>query len=414
VDKYRDQVIDPKKVAQDLNVDTLLTGSYMKDGDDLRITAQLVDVKPDKILWREAIDVKYDKLLTVQDRVPQQIIKQLELNLSPAEAANLKAVKPINAAAYEDYLRGIDSYSLNDFAVAIEALEKAAALEPSYAPAWAHLGRAYTTNASLQFGGREHYDKAQAAYEKAIALDPSLVEPRIYMANLLTDTGKVEQAVPLLRSVLQDSPNNAEAHWELGYAYRFAGMLKESVEECEKARQNNPQVKVSSSAINAYLYLGEYEKFLQSLPTNDSVYIQFYRGLAEYYMNRRDQAARDFDSAYAKNPAVLPVNIGKALSYSIKHDNARGLKLLQQTEEKIEERGVSDAEGLYKVAQAYAALGDKTSAMHMLRHSIAGGFFCYPYFERDLLLQSLRGEPEFQKLMEEARQRYEQFKARFS
>ena len=168
-------------------------------------------------------------------------------------------------------------------------LEKATALEPNYAPAWAQLGRAYTTNASLQFGGREQYGKAQAAYEKAIALNPALVEPRIYMANLLTDTGRVEQAVPLLRSVLQDSPNNAEAHWELGYAYRFAGMLKESVEECEKARQNNPQVKISSSAINGYLYLGEYEKFLQSLPANDSAYILFYRGLAEYYLNHRER-----------------------------------------------------------------------------------------------------------------------------
>jgi eukaryotic-like serine/threonine-protein kinase len=413
VDKYRNQVIDPKKVAADLNVDTLLTGSYMKDGDDLRITAQLVDVKPDRILWRESIDVKYDKLLTVQDRVAQQIVKQLELKLSPAEAANLKAEKPINAAAYEAYLRGIDLYSLNEFAAAIEMLQKATELEPSYAPAWAHLGRAYTTNASLQFGGREHYEKAQAAYEKAIALNPALVESRIYMANLLTDTGKVEQAVPLLRSALQDSPNNAEARWELGYAYRFAGMLKESVEECEKARQNNPKVKISSSAMNGYLYLGEYEKFLQSLPASDSVYIQFYRGLAEYYMNHRDQAARDFDNAYAKNPAVLPVNVGKALSYSMKHDNARGLKLLEETEEKIEERGVSDAEGLYKVAQAYAVLGDKASALHMLRHSIAGGFFCYPYFERDPLLQNLRGEPEFQKLMNEARQRHDQFKTTF-
>ena len=91
-------------------------------------------------------------------------------------------------------------------------------------------------------------------------MNPSLVEPRIYMANLFTDTGRVEQAVPLLRSVLQDSPNNAEAHWELGYAYRFGGMLKESVAECEKARQNNPQVKINSSAMNSYLYLGEYDE----------------------------------------------------------------------------------------------------------------------------------------------------------
>ncbi len=413
VDKYRNQVIDPKKVAADLNVDTLLTGSFIKDGDDLRITTQLIDVKPDKILWRDAIDVKYDKLLTVQDYVSQQIIRELEVSLSPTEAANLKPEKPIDALAYEYYLRGIDLYSLNQFAAAIGMLEKSTAIEPNYAPAWAHLGRAYTTNASLQFGGREDYGKAQAAYEKAIALNPALVEPRIYMGNLFTDTGRVEQAVPLLRSALRDSPNNAEAHWELGYAYRFGGMLEESLAECEKARQNNPQVKINSSAMNSYLYLGEYDKFLQSLPANDSVYILFYRGFGEYYVNHRDQAAQDFDRAYERDPALLPATVGKALSYSIRHDNAKGLKLLQQTEGKIEERGVSDAEGLYKVAQAYAVLGDKASALHMLRHSIGGGFFCYPYFERDPLLQNLRDEPEFQSIIDQARQRHEQFKAAF-
>jgi serine/threonine protein kinase/TolB-like protein len=413
VDKYRNQMIEPKKVAADLNVDTLLTGSFIKDGDDLRITAQLIDVKPDKILWRDEIDLKYDKLLTVQDRVSQQIIKELELNLSPAEAANLKPEKPINAIAYEDYLRGVDLYSLDQFAAAIEMLEKSTTIEPNYAPAWAHLGRAYTTNASLQFGGREDYGKAQAAYEKAIALNPAMVEPRIYMANLFTDTGRVEQAVPLLRSVLRDSPNNAEAHWELGYAYRFGGMLEESVAECEKARQIDPQVKINSSAMNSYLYLGEYEKFLQSLPVNDSVYILFYRGFAEYYLNHREQAAQDFDRAYERDSSSLPALVGKALSYSIVNDNAAGLKLLKQTEGKIEERGVSDAEGMYKVAQAYAALGDNTSALRMLHQSIGGGFFCYPYFMRDPLLQSLRSEPGFQSLMNEASHRHQQFKAMF-
>jgi TolB-like protein/Flp pilus assembly protein TadD len=413
VDKYRNQVVDPKKVATDLNVDTLLTGTFIKDGDHLRITTQLVDVKPDRILWREAIDLKYDNLLTVQDRVTQQIIKELQLNLSPAEAANLKAEKPISSLAYEDYLRGIDLYSLNDFAGAIEMLEKATALEPNYAPAWAQLGRAYTTNASLQFGGREQYSKAQGAFEKAIALSPALLEPRIYMANLLTDTGRVEQAVPLLRSVLQDNPNDAEAHWELGYAYRFAGMLRESVVECEKARQNNPQVKISSAAVNGYLYLGEYEKFLQSLPANDSAYIMFYRGLAEYYMDHHQRAAQEFDRAFEKNSSLLPTNVGKALSDSIKHDNGRSLKLLQQTEDKIEERGVSDPELIYKVAQAYAVLGNKASALHMLRHSIGGGFFCYPYLVSDPLLQSLRGEAEFEALINQAHQRHEQFKAAF-
>ena len=413
VDKYRNQIIDPKKVASDLKVDTLLTGSFIKDGDDLRITTQLVDVKPDKIIWQDSIDLKYDKLLTVQDHVAQQIIRGLELNLSPTEAANLKPDKPINSLAYEYYLRGVDLYSLNEFGPAIELLQKSVALEPNYAPTWAHLGRAFTTNASLRFGGREDYNKAQAAYEKAIALNPTLVEPRIYMANLLTDTGRVEQSVPLLRSALQTSPNNAEAHWELGYAYRFGGMLRESVAECEKARQNNPQVKINSSALNSYLYLGEYDKFMQSLPVNDSTYILFYRGFGEYYLGNNEQASKDFDRAYEMEPALLPADVGKALSYSIKHENEMGLKLLHETENRIERQGVTDAEGIYKVAQAYAVLGDKASALHMLEHSIGGGFFCYPYFVRDPLLQKLRNEAEFQSLMDQARQRHDQFKASF-
>jgi len=413
IDKYRNQIIDPKRVAADLEVDTLLTGTYIREGDELRITTQLIDVKPDKILWREAMTLKYDKLLTVQDRVTEQIIKGLELNLSPAEAANIKPEKPISTAAYEDYLRGIDLYSLDQYAAAVDALEKSTTIEPNYAPAWAHLGRAYTTHASLEFGGRDDYIKAQAAYEKAIALNPSLAEAKTYMANLLTDTGRVEQAVPLLRSVLQDNPNNAEAHWELGYSYRFAGMLNESLAECEKARQNNPQVKISSSALNSYLYMGQYDKFLQSLPNNDSVYILFYRGFAEFYENKREEAARDLDHAYERDPSLLPADVGKALSDSIRHDNAGGLKLLEQTESKIEERGVTDAEGLYKLAQAFAVLGDKASALHMLRHSIGGGFFCYPYFVSDPLLQNLRNEPEFTALMKQALDRHEQFKTTF-
>lgn len=413
VDKYRNQVIDPQKVAAELNVNTLLTGSFIREGDELRITTQLIDVKLDKILWRDVIDLKYDRLLTVQDRVAEQIIKGLELNLSPAEAANLKPAQPISSEAYEYYLRGIDFYSLNQFADAISALEKSTSIEPNYAPAWAHLGRAYTTHASLEFGGREDYVKAQAAYEKAIALNPALLEPRIYMANLYTDTGRVEQAVPLLRSVLQDSPNNAEAHWELGYAYRFAGMLKESVEECERARQNNPQVKINSSALNAYLYLGEYDKFLESLPANDNVYILFYRGLGEFYKNQTQEAAVAFDGAFERNSSLLPADVGKALSFSIKHEPARGLELLRQTEMKLEDSGVSDAEGMYKMAQAFAVLGDKASALHMLRHSIGGGFFCYPYFESDPLLQPIRGETEFQILLNEARSRHEQFQKTF-
>jgi eukaryotic-like serine/threonine-protein kinase len=413
VDKYRNVSVDPRKVGQELNVDTLLAGGFIKDGDDLRITAQLIDVKSDRVLWQDSIDVKYDKLLTVQDRVSQEIVKGLELNLTQAEAQHLRPENPVNSQAYEDYLRGVDLYSSNDFAGAIAMLEKSTSIDPNYSQAWAHLGRAYTTNASLQAGGREHYAKAQAALEKAIALNPELSEARIYMANLLTDTGRVEQAVPLLRAALQLSPNNAELHWELGYAYRFAGMLQESVAECEKARQNDPEVKINSSALNAYLYLGQYEKFLESLPVKDSAYVLFYRGLDEYYMGHREQAMQDFDRAYTMDTSLLPARVGRALSDSISGQRAAGVEFLRHTEDEIEGRGVTDGELMYKMAQAYATLGDKPSSLHMLHHTIEGGFFCYACFVSDPLLGSIRNEPEFQRLIAEARERHEQFKTHF-
>ena len=413
VGKYRNQNVDPQKIGEELHVDTLLIGSFLKDGDDLRIMPQLIDLKANRILWQDSIDLKYDKLLTVQDRVSQEIVKGLELNLSSTEAQRLKPEKPIDPVAYEYYLRGVDAYSSGDFASSVAMLENSVAIESDYAPTWAHLGRVYATSASLQLGGRENYDKAQAAFEKALALNPDMVEAHVYMANMLTDTDKVEQAVLLLRAALQSGPNNAEVHWELGYAYRFGGMLEESVAECEKARQNNPEVKINSSAMNGYLYLGQYEKFLQTLPSKNSAYILFYRGFGAYYLNQREQASRDFESAYTLDPSLLPAKVGKALSDSINGRRTAGLQLLRQTEHEMEERGVGDAELTFKVSQAYAVLGDSSASLHMLQHTIEGGFFCYRCFLTDPLLESIRTETEFQRLIGEARQRHQQFEARF-
>lgn len=411
VEKYRDQAIDIKQVAGDLHVDTILTGSFLREGDDLRITSQLIEVKTDRILWRKTFDLKYEKLLTVQDDVARQIIEGLELSLSPMEGEQLKPGKPVDPLAYEYYLRGVDLYARSDFPMAIKMLEKSAEIDPNYASTWAHLGRSYTADASFQFGGREQYQKAQTVYERALSLDPKQIDAQIYMANFFTDTGRVEQAVPLLKKALRTNPNHAEAHWELGYAYRFGGMLKESVAECERARQLDPSVKINSSALNAYLYIGRYEKFLDSLPKNsDSAFLVFYRGFGEYYCKKWSEAAKDFDLAFEMDPQLLQAEVGKAFGDAIAHQNAKGLDTLREAESKIQKRGVGDPEAIYKIAQAYAVLGDKVSALRMLQHSIETGFFSYPYFAADPLLDSLRGDGEFTRLMTVARQRHEAFR----
>ena len=415
IERYRDQVIDIRKAGADLNAEVLLTGNFIHEGDDLRITSQLIDVKSDKILWRDTLDLKYDKLLTVQDRVASEIVRGLELNLSPSETERLRWNQPINPLAYEYYLRGVDLYSRHVFPLAIKMLEKSADIDSKYALTWAYLGASYTSDAAFEFGGRDQYRKAQAAYEHALSLQPGQLEAQMFLANLLIDTGKVEQAVPLLRDALKTNPNHAAVHWELAYAYRFAGMLKESVAECELARQIDPLVKANNgSACNTYLYLGQYEEFLGSLPDfPDSAFVLFYRGFGEYYQNRREQAIKDFDRAFDLDPSLYS-EIGKAFSDSIAHRNKDGLEILRGLEKKIREYGVGDPEAMYKVAQAYAALGDKASALRVFEQSIENGFFCYPYFATDPLLNGLRNEFKFIRLLNMARERHEAFASKFS
>ena len=413
VEKYRNQEIDPKKIGADLNVNTLLTGSFIKEGDELRIKTQLVDLDSNEILWRDTIDLKYDKVLLVEDRVAREIIGGMKLKLSPVEDQHITLDAPRDPSAYEYYLRGVDLYTRNDFPMAVEMFKKSVAIDASYAQAWAHLGTAYTAVAAFRFGGQEDYRKALEAYRKALELNPNQIEARIFMANMFTDTNQVSQAVPLLREVLKANPNYALAHWELGYAYRFAGLLNESIKECEQARALDPQVKLRSSALNAYLYSGQYEKFLQSLPAGDDVaFVLFYRGLAHLYLKDNKAATTEFEGAYQLDPSLY-TQIGQAFSHALNGKRTEGLELLKATEAKMKERGVTDAEAMYKIAQAYAMLGDQASTLRMLAQSIKGGFFCYPYIKDDPLLNGIRDRKEFGDLLERARAAHEEFKSRF-
>jgi TolB-like protein len=412
-EKYRGMDVDPKKVAVELDVDTLMTGTFLKEGNNLRVTVQLIDVNKGEIISRFPFETKYEKLVTVQDQVAHNIIEGLHLNLSPAEAEQLRQQTTDDPRAYEYFLRGIDMYSRDEFLAAVPLLEKAVELDPNFAIGWAHLGRAYTASASFNLRGRELQLKAEAAYEQALALNHDMIEATVFMANLLTDSNRVEQAVPMLRKLLQSNSNIAEARWELGYAYRFAGMLNESIGESERARAIDPNVKRTSSAPNAYLYIGQYEKFLRSLPKEDgAAFLVFYRGMGNYYLKRFEQAAAEFDRAYDLDPQLY-TRIGKSLSYAIKNQKDVALGLLHDVEREIEQKGVGDSEAIYKVAQAYAVLEERDSALRVLRRSIETGFFCYDYFKSDPLLETLRAEPECNSLLEIARNRHESFQRAF-
>jgi DNA-binding winged helix-turn-helix (wHTH) protein/TolB-like protein len=415
VQKYTNREIDPEQVAGELKVDKLLISTFVKEGDELRINLQLVDVAGREALWSEPLNLKYDKLTTVRDRVTQAVVRRMRVSLTPAESALFGRGAAGNLQAYERHLHGVDLYRRDDLRTAGKMFEESVSLDPSYAPSWAYLGASYTALASLYFEGRESYDKARQAYDRALELDPAQIEARIFKANFLTDMGRVEEAVPLLRGVIATNPNLSQAHWNLAYSYRFGGLIKESINEGERSRQINDEINASNAVFNSYIYDGQYEKFIQSLPdSQNSAYCVFYHGLGHYYLKRWKEAGAYLDRAYELNRDLMQAQVGKALSHGLAGRPASGLKLLKDVEEKIGRSGVADAEGVYKIAQAFAALNDRPAALRMLRRSIEGGFFCYPFFMNDPLLDNLRGEAEFYELMRRARERHENFKRQFS
>lgn len=414
-EKYRNQDFDPRTAAAELKVDTLLTGTYLKEGRIIRITLRLIDASSNSYLWQESLDVSDEKLLTVQDRVAGQVLAGLHVSLSQGEQDMIAREKPKSPEAYEFYLRGVDCYLRSEYRTAVELLEQSVERDGGYAPAWAHLGRAHTACASFKFGGKDDYEKAASAYRLALAINPQQIEANVFLANFLTDTNRVEEAVPLLQAALKTNPNHAEAHWEMGYAYRYAGMLDESIRECETARRIDPEVKLRSSAMNAYFYRGRYTDFVRSIPEGEeSAFLVFYRGFGKYYAGDFKGARTDLEKAHSIDPTLLFTQVGFSLARAREGDRQTGIRLMRILEAKIDANEIGDAEGIYKVAQAYAVCGDKAAALRVLKHSVDNGFFCYPYIAEDPLLAEVHGEKAFQDILQTAKIRHEAFIKRFA
>lgn len=407
--KYRNGNADPRVIAHDLHVQSILTGSYIREGDHLRISAELIEVGKTEVLWHETFDLPYDQLLTVQNRVAENVARGLQLQILPQETQRMRRSAPKNTLAYEYYLHALTYKISNEYRLPIQMLEKSVSLDSDYAPAWMLLGQEYGAYASLQGGGAAFSEKSKAAFDKALELDPELPNLHTYLAIQMMEHGDVEKGLLTVREELRLNPNEAFAHWWLTEAYLYGGMLPESIAEGEHALQLDPLVN-EGSTLNSYLYAGDYQKFLSTMPVGESARTTFYRGLCFFYMNDFSRAASEFERAYMLDPSLLHAKYGRALLYAIRQQPSEGLRYLKQLER---ETSTEDGEMVYKLAQAYAVLGDVPSAILKLHAAIDHGFYCYPCFVRDPLLVPLHGDAQYAELMKLSRERHESFKHKY-
>jgi TolB-like protein/DNA-binding winged helix-turn-helix (wHTH) protein/Flp pilus assembly protein TadD len=274
------------QIAQELRVDAVVEGSVVREGDRVRITAQLIGNAPERHLWANSYERGMRDVLVLQGEVSQAIAKEIDARLAPEEMQRLANVRPVNPEAYDLSLKG--SYSLykdnpEGFLKAIEYFQRAVDLDTTHAPAHAGLSVAYSTAALygvLPF--KDALPKAKVAAKRALELDESRAEAHValgiimnlydrdwagadrelkralelapnnmlahsWYGKYLTDMGRFDEAIAVRRHALDLDPLSIPANDFLGWTLLYAGHYDESIRQYLKLIEIEPG--------NAYFYV---------------------------------------------------------------------------------------------------------------------------------------------------------------
>src|SRR6185436_7479401 len=209
--QYQNKDVDPRTVGTQLAVDAVLIGGYLKSGDRFRLTPQLVDSGSGEIVWSEKIDVESKDIMTVQDTISRQIVEGLRVKTNSKEQERLVKAPTEKAEAYECYLKGrtvlykfiTQTLDISDLESAIDLFSKAVELDPNFALAHSGLGVCQINYVLKGMGGIEYYAKAKEAFDRALEIDPKLVEPRVRMIYVDLIEGRSDVARREIRRLIR-------------------------------------------------------------------------------------------------------------------------------------------------------------------------------------------------------------------
>jgi serine/threonine protein kinase/Tfp pilus assembly protein PilF len=407
--KYQGQQVDAREVGQELNVSAVLTAGFIHAGERFRVTAQLLDVASGDILWSDRIDTSAADIIVVQDTIAQRIVEGLRLELSPTEQVGIAKPSTQNAAAYEQYLRGRDLFARfifrtvapEDCDAAIEHFQRAIELDPNFALAHDGLGACYVNRVFKGFGGAEDYERAEAAFHKALAIDPKLIEARMLMVFVYLWRGEKQKAREEVARARKENPDEPVVHFVKATLHRLDGEYGRALRSYERLMRLDPAAHVVASFNRAlvYMYMGKFEEMSRELDhagDPDNPLVQTFRALALYYTGQTDAAAESMQKVVDTHQNMHGIRpfLAMFLSAQGKHEEARA----QLTNNVIRNAEV-DPDIAYSVASVYALEGMREKAFEWLSRAIALGNANQPCFENDPNWSSLRNDPQFVELM---------------
>lgn len=243
---YKDKDVPIPTIAAELGVNYIVEGSVRKGGDTVRITAQLIEARPDRHLWSETYDRQLKDVFAIQDEISAAIVGELEVALGKSIPNSPKTRGTTGTEAHEAYLRGQYLFAQRtpeSMAAAVEEFTKAVARDPEYAPGQAGLALATRFLSETQYGDlpkMEALARARPHAERALELDPDLPEAHTAMAYVLLTNDTLDQAMVHFQRAVELNPNYAEATMWLGGFLEDQGNYEESFALLERAVQIDP------------------------------------------------------------------------------------------------------------------------------------------------------------------------------
>ncbi|MGD8375396.1 MAG: protein kinase [Acidobacteriota bacterium] len=364
---------DIREIGDRLNVDKVVEGSVRKAGNQLRITAQLVNVRDGYRLWSERYDRKMEDIFAIQDEIAESIVRALEVTLSPKERRAIQNVATRDVEAYDFYLRGrkyFYEFDRKNWDLSRQMFERAIKLDPTYALAYAAIADCWSF--LFMYSGSSERERmlADEASRKALELDPDLAEAHASRGMVLSLGQAHEEAGEHFERAIQLNPKLYEAYYFYARASVAQGRFAKAASLYEKAIAVRPE---------------DYQAPLL-LP-------QVYRSL-----DREDAAAEAFRQGIEKAERHLELNpedvralylCGGALVEVGQHD--RGLEMV--------DRAVTIAPHetglLYNVACIYATIGRTDEALDHLERAVRAGYNHRAWLENDSDFDPVRQHPRF-------------------
>jgi TolB-like protein/Tfp pilus assembly protein PilF len=457
--QYKNTSKNMREIARELDVATVLEGSVRRAGNQVRVVAQLIDASTDKHVWAQTYDKEMTQIFAIQSDIARQIASALEAKLSPREEKLIEKKSTENLDAYAYYLKGREyyyRYTREDNENAIDLFKKALALDPDYALAYAGLGDAYGQRAGMLRGfgfSRSWTDSSIAASSKAIAIDPNLAEgykalglgysqkgwlrkaleanekaleinPNYHPAlgnmgygNI--SLGNYDEALKWIRKSLAADPMVANSYLGLGFVYLNLRDFARARESCNKALSLQPDLLRAEAALGwVDMAQGEYRqsldrarKILSAQP--DFVMALHLAGMTEFNLENYPEAERYGNKLMAIDSSYASIGLASVYWKTGRKGEARRLFAwsLARNEKELA-AGNEDADIPFEMAAINAALGKKEEAYRWLQRAIDAGWRGYSWAERDPLLESIRGEERFKRMMADVKAQVDEMRKR--